>query len=561
MIDEGYSRRLVGPNLFFKETGTVLDVPLMRDREKLTELFYQEAHRILPELGWVDIKITHKFFNNGVRYAMIAPVDITMPACDVIDFIWLSVRQFVEQGSYKTIEEAKDELMNFILEDQNLTYRKLYDLAKSKGFNAFREKNKAFIGSGTGSYEFNLVNDDIDSIDWSKVYDIPAVIVTGTNGKTTTVRLTDFICRFAGKLTGYTSTDWVKVNNELIDEGDYSGPTGHQFVLTNKKVEVALLESARGGLLKRGLIESYVNAAAVTNVSADHLGEDGIETVAELAEAKSIVFRTMGKDSHAIINLDNSYMKERFDNLNCNKIFVTQKPNEHDMEYYLAKADYACIVEGGKFVWIENGQKTDLLGVKDASITVNGFAKHNIENAMVAIALSFKLGIELSTIAEALKIYKNDTKVNRGRANIFEWDNKVAVLDYAHNEAGVEALLSMMKAYDKEGGKTYLMIGTTGDRKYLISPINDIVLKHDIDFIVLKETAKYLRGAEAMELPLSIRKDLNDKGYDISKTFISHGELEGVKYILDKLEDNDVAIFCCQAELEAVANYLEDVST
>ena len=558
MIDEGYSRRLVGPNLFFKETGTVLDIPLTEDRERLTELFYQEANRILPELGWVDIKITHKFFNNGVRYAMIAPVDITMPACDVIDFIWLSVREYVENGKFKSIDEAKKELLPTIKEDENLTYRKLYELAKSKGFNAFRDKNKAFIGSGTGCYEFDLQNDDLESIAWDKVYDIPAVIVTGTNGKTTTVRLTDFICRYAGKLTGYTSTDWVKVNDELIDEGDYSGPTGHQFVLTNKKVEIALLESARGGLLKRGLIESYVNAAAVTNVSADHLGEDGIETVAELAEAKSIVFRTMGENSHAIINLDNSYMKEKFDKLSCNKIIVTQKADEHDMEYYLAKADYACIVDDGKFIWIEKGQKTVLLDVKEASITVNGFAKHNIENTMVAIALSFKLGIEFATIVEALKEYKNDTKVNRGRANIFEWDNKVAVLDYAHNEAGVDALLSMMKAYDK-GGKTYLMIGTTGDRKYLISPINDIIIKHDVDFIVLKETAKYLRGSEFMELPLSIRKDLADKGYDVSNTFISHGELEGVKYILDKLEDNDVAIFCCQAELEGVAGYLEDL--
>ena len=507
MIDEGYSRRLVGPNLFFKETGTVLDIPLTDDRERLTELFYQEANRILPELGWVDIKITHKFFNKGVRYAMTAPVDITMPACDVIDFIWLSVRKYVENGEFKSIDEAKNELLPTIKEDENLVYRKLYELSKSKGFNVFRDKNTAFIGSGTGCYEFDLKNDNLEGIAWDKIYDIPAVIVTGTNGKTTTVRITDFICRFAGKLTGYTSTDWVKVNDELIDEGDYSGPTGHQFVLTNKKVEIALLESARGGLLKRGLIESYVNAAAVTNVSADHLGEDGIETVAELAEAKSIVFRTMGENSHAIINLDNSYMKEKFDNLSCNKIIVTQKPDEHDMDYYLAKADYACIVNDGKFTWVERGQKTVLLEVKEASITVNGFAKHNIENSMIAIALSFKLGIEFATIAAALKEYKNDTKVNRGRANIFEWDNKVAVLDYAHNEAGVDALLSMMKAYDK-GGKTYLLIGTTGDRKYLISPINDIILKHDVDFIVLKETSMYLRGAEFMELPLSIRKDL-----------------------------------------------------
>lgn len=559
MIPEGYSRRLVGPNLFFKETGTVLDVPLVENREELTKLFYQEAEKFLPALGWEQIKITHKFFNNGVRFAFTAPVDITMPACDVIDFAWLSAREGFETGQFKSIEEAKKELIPAIDEDKNLTYRKLYELAKSKGFNAFRDKNKAFIGSGTGCYEFDLTKDSIDDIPWQDIYDIPAVIVTGTNGKTTTVRLTDYICQVANKVTGYTSTDWVKVNDELIDEGDYSGPTGHQFVLTNKKVEVALLESARGGLLKRGLIETFVDAAAVTNVSADHLGEDGVETVAELAEAKSIVFRTMGEGSHAVINLDNSYMKERFDTLDCAKIVVTQNPRDHNMEYYLAKADYACIVENGDFVWIDDDARKTIIPVADAPLTVKGFAKHNIENAMIAICLSFKLGIDLDVVAKALKSYTNDTKVNRGRANIFEWDNKVAVVDYAHNEAGMDALLNMMKAYDK-GGKTYLMIGTTGDRKNLISDINDVIIKHDVDFIVLKETEMYLRGAEPMELPLLIRKDLDDKGFDTSKTYISHGELEGVKYILNKLNDNDIAILCCQAEVPDVIEYLEKLA-
>ena len=216
MIPEGYSRRLVGSNLFFKETGTVLDVPLVENRDELTKLFYQEANRILLAFDWQDIKITHKFFNNGVRFAMTAPVDITMPACDVIDFIWLSTREDFETEVFKIIEEAKHKLIPLIDEDKNLTYRKLYELTKSKGFN-FRGKNKAFISSGKGCYEFDLDNDLIDNIPWQDTYDIPAVIVTGTNGKTTTtIRLTDYICRVAGKLIGCSSTDWVKVNDELI---------------------------------------------------------------------------------------------------------------------------------------------------------------------------------------------------------------------------------------------------------------------------------------------------------------------------------------------------------
>ena len=115
----------------------------------------------------------------------------------------------------------------------------------------------------------------------------------------------------------------------------------------------------------------------------------------------------------------------------------------------------------------------------------------------------------------------------------------------------MDALLNMIQAYDR-GGKKYLMVGTTGDRKYLISDINNVILKHNIDFIVLKEVENYLRGAEPLELPLMIRKDLVDKGFDESKTYICYTELEGVKYILNKLDDNDIAILCCQAELEGL---------
>ena len=156
----------------------------------------------------------------------------------------------------------------------------------------------------------------------------------------------------------------------------------------------------------------------MTNVSVDHLGQDGIETVAELAEAKSIVFRAMGQNSHAIINLDNSYMKEKFDSLTCNKIIITQNPNDHDMEYYLSTSDYACIVENGKFVWIEKDNKIELLGIVDAPLIIKGFAKHSIENVMIAITLSFKLGISFDVISQSLRSYKHDTKANRGRANI-----------------------------------------------------------------------------------------------------------------------------------------------
>lgn len=167
--------------------------------------------------------------------------------------------------------------------------------------------------------------------------------------------------------------------------------------------------------------------------------------------------------------------------------------------------------------------------VIEAPLTVRSFAKHNIENAMIAIALSFKLGISFDVIEKRLEAIRMIQKSIEVELMFLNGIIKLLYLIMLIMKLEWKPFLNMVKAYDK-GGKKYLMIGTTGDRKYLISGINDIILKHNLDFIVIKETEKYLRGAKPLELPLLIRKDLADKGYDISNTYISHGEIDGVKF-------------------------------
>ena len=147
---------------------------------------------------------------------------------------------------------------------KSLAYRDLYALAQKHKVNIFRDKEVAFLGSGKGCYRVCL-SSDITQIPWQDIYDTPIALVTGTNGKTTTVRLSYYICQQAGLYAGYASTDWVVINDEIVDAGDYSGLTGHQLVLTKNQVQVAPLESARGGLLKRGLAETQVKVASVTN--------------------------------------------------------------------------------------------------------------------------------------------------------------------------------------------------------------------------------------------------------------------------------------------------------
>jgi UDP-N-acetylmuramyl tripeptide synthase len=549
-LPEGYSRRLVGPNLFFIESGTVLDVPLKQDKQKLVDLWHKEAKRILPELGFKKIKLSHKIYNNGVRLALVAPFDITMAACDVIDFIWASTRQLVEEGSEKSLEDARAELMPIIKAEENLKLRKIHQLATSKGLNIFYEEGVVTIGSGNKSFQFNINEMDVSDIPWEKIADIPIVLITGTNGKTTTVRLTSFICKHAGKLVGYCSTDWVMIDGKIIDRGDFSGPTGNKFVLTKPELDVAVLEVARGGLLKRGLANTHVTAAAVTNISADHLGEDGVEDLDDLAEAKSIVYSTVEHAGHAIVNLDDPSILARHSKIKGKKVYISQKLSEADLDKYLKDAAYIVFVKDNAMHLKTHETTYEIAKFIDVPITVKGFAKHNVENALVAIALSNELGCTPEQIGKALHDYRNSEEENLGRANVFKVKNSTIIVDFAHNAAGINAIFEMAKAY--EGKKTSIMFGQTGDRKFSIDDMCEIIAQNNPKEVIVKDTETYLRGAETGEIPALIERSLLKNGY--SKSNIKHIETEdvAVEYVLENLKPNETYIMCVHENVEDV---------
>ena len=554
---EGFSKRLIGPNLFFKETGTVLDIPQKDDQEKLVGLWEKEVQKILPCLGWSDIKSAHKIFNNGIRLAFVCPFDITLASCDVIDFTWASVCQFMETGKYKSVEEAKESLLPTIEAEENLKLRDIYNEATKRGFNVFFDEGLVTIGSGKYSYQKEIDQLDIKSLDWHQIKDIPIVLVTGTNGKTTTVRMASFICQHADKIVGYCSTDWVMVDGEVLDRGDFSGPSGNRYVLTNPKVDVAVLEVARGGLCTRGLANTNVTAATISNISVDHLGQDGVETLEDLCEAKSIVYSSVENAGHAIINLDDQYIRERYEanKIKGKTVFFSQKLSEEEMDSYLNKSAYVCFVKNGQFVLKTKTKRCELASVVDVPITVKGFAKHNIENALNAIALSYELGCEPAQIGRALCAYKNSDEENLGRANVFEVSGATVIVDFAHNAAGLKAIFEMSKAYAPKG--TTVMWGQTGDRIGMIDEMSRITASYQPKEVVVNEIANYLRGAELGQIPVLIEDALGRHGYDKQKVHHVEDELSGVDYTLSQLESGDVCILCVHEHIGEVVDKIK----
>ncbi len=557
-LPEGFSKRLIGPNLFFKETGTVLDISITEDQEKIVSLCEQEARRLLPALGWAKVFTAHKIYNNGVRLAFTSPFDITLASCDVIDFIWASVRQFLELGNYKTIDEATKALLPIIAKEENLTLRAIYSEATERGFNVFFDEGLVTIGSGKFSYQEQVDEVDINKIPWGNIKDIPIVLVTGTNGKTTTVRMTSFICQYAKKVVGYCSTDWVMIDGEVIDRGDFSGPFGNRYVLTNPIVDVAVLEVARGGLCGRGLANTNVTAATISNISIDHLGMDGIETLEDLCEAKSIVYSAVDNTGHAIINLDDVYVVARYKAglIKSEKVFFSQNLSELEMNHYLSEAAFICFIKEGKFILTTPLETFILATVKEVPLTVNGFAKHNIENALNAIALSYELGCTPREISLGLLAYKNNYEENLGRANVFHIGSATVILDFAHNAAGLKAILEMSRAYSQKRLK--IMWGQTGDRMSMIDDMAGIIVDYKPVEVVVNELENYLRDQAVIgQIPKRIEDALLK--YNFPKSDIHHVEntLVGVNYALNSLEAGDVYILCVHEDIETVIDRIK----
>ena len=275
-----------------------------------------------------------------------------------------------------------------------------------------------------------------EEVDWAAVRDVPVILVTGTNGKSTTVRLLAAMARAAGKVAGLSSSDWVRVGDEILDRGDYSGPGGARLALRDPRVEIAVLEIARGGILRRGLPVTRAAAAIVTNVAADHLGEYGIHDVDGIADAKLVVAKALHGGGRLILNADDPRLAERGPATGAPLAWFTMAP-AHGIRDGAALAD-------GMLVLRQGGASLPILPAEDVRIGMAGAARHNLANALAAIAGAAALGLPVAAMAEALRTFGADEADNPGRGLLREIGGVKVLVDFAHNPHGVAAIAALV---------------------------------------------------------------------------------------------------------------------
>src|SRR5919198_1547897 len=368
---------------------------------------------------------------------------------------------------------------------------------------------------------------------------VPVIAVTGTNGKTTTVRLLTHIIRKAGKKVAYSSTDGVYVNGDQVEKGDYSGFGGAGTALSQPGVEAAVLETARGGILLRGIGTTHNDVAVVTNISSDHLGLHGIHTLDQLAEVKATILRITKTDGWDVLNADDPRVLAMRRVARGRSWLFSLDPDHPALRSVLAEHGRAItVIDGALSVWLPGRDPHPLLKLEDVPVTLAGISKHHIQNAMAATAAALGVGLPETAVTEGLRSFVLDQRTNPGRANLFELDDRVIVVDYAHNEAGMEGLVQVCRGLRRDGAEIWLAFSSAGDRS------DEII--HGIGFIAARGAVKvavsgvlhYLRGHNREDLERRLVAGAEDGGATDVPVF--QDELHALEWMLEGSKPKDV---------------------
>lgn len=391
-----------------------------------------------------------------------------------------------------------------------------------------------------------------DIVDWlyppEQPSNFPIVSVTGTNGKTTVTRLIAHILAGTGWNVGYTSTSGTFVNEQCICPGDNSGPVSAKTLLSNKTIDAAVLETARGGIVRKGLGYDLADVGVITNISEDHLGLDGIETLEDLAFVKALVVEAIKKDGYAVLNAEDSMTGYLLGRVKAKKILFYQ--DERKAARFQEVPAVRVYTDHG-LIKIEDGMKTfTLCPVAAVPITCNGMIACNIENSLAAAAAAYGMKVPAKKIAEGLKSFQ----CNAGRFNLYAVQNYSVLLDYAHNQSGYEAVVNACRRFQHK--RLVGIIGMPGDRldkamrqvgRFCAEAFDKIYIKEDVD----------LRNRRRGEVARILQTAIEESGFDPRNLLVFDNERNALRHAMENAEEDDLVVVLYE-KMEPLKEMIEE---
>jgi len=507
----------------------------------------ERVQRMRDRLGWPEGETRLRPHPGGAALAFVAPVDQLYAATEVNEWALLAacgVHAFHAPGHPASWDEeaALACLARIAADEANPRLRALVERAGAVALPVLADDDALTLGMGSHGRTWPMEQlPGPEAVDWSALKEVPTALVTGSNGKTTTVRLLAAMLRAHGLVTGHSCTDGVFVDGGQVASGDYSGPGGARAVLRDPRVQAAVLETARGGLLRRGLAVTRANAAAVTNISADHFGEYGIFDVAALADAKLTVARALGSDGLLVVNADDEVLAARAKGCASRYAWFAREHDHPALVAHRADGGDTCGVLDGVLQLDAGGESFALADIATMPLAAGGHAAYNIGNAAAASLLAQELGVPPATIASVLSRFGSDPSDNPGRLERWSFSGLRIFLDYAHNPDGLRGLLRVARA--DASGRLGLLLGQAGNRgEPEIRALAAVAAAAKPDRVVLKDIDGYLRGRDDGEVAAVLGDELLKQGLTPDQLRTCLPELGAARELLAWSQPGDVLV-------------------
>ena len=532
-------RRLTGANFLMSDHGAAAEAMIGNKNKALVMSLWRTAAReLLDGVGWSDSKIAMRAFAGGATLQISAPTDALHASQALVDASWSATCAKLAGDAFDTAGMIKN-LQGQITAELSPKEVALADAAMAHGLTYLGHDDKISLGLGRGSRVYDIADlPDVEAVDWDSLHDIPVGMVTGTNGKSTTVRLTAAIGAAAGKCVGLSSSDWVRVGGDILDEGDYSGPAGARLAVRDPRVELAIIETARGGLMRRGLPVPTADACLLTNIAADHLGTYGIMDVTALADAKFQLADAIRPGGRLILNAEDPELVARATQFDGDITWFGLKFDRAVMDVWIAQCGRAAFVDDGQMVLARNGKVTPVLAVAGFVPALGGAAKFNVYNALGAICLADALDLPISAMAIGLAGFTDSPDQNPGRGNYMKVGGLNLLIDFAHNPHGVHALSSAIKSIPAE--RRLVIAGQAGDRSDQDTcDMIQAIWTFEPDMVVVAELPDLLRGRQLGEMTKVMVDELKRLGSSDDNIITTDTEYSAVLKALEWARSGD----------------------
>jgi UDP-N-acetylmuramyl tripeptide synthase len=559
------ARRLTGPSFLSLRPLVVVELGCAPgdEADRAVALYREELARMRAALGLAS-EIEPVVFRHakGVVVGYEAPIDVMLAHAEASEWAGMSAAERSLGRAALALEPKRTEIAEMLRAQARPRLLALAEEARRRSLPFSWDDELVSVGAGARSRSFSpSALPAPEEVDWASLGAVPVALVTGTNGKTTSSRLLSRVMREAGRAVGNTSTDGVVIGDETVERGDWTGPAAARLVLRDPRTELAVLETARGGILRRGLAVDSADVALITNVSDDHLGGYGIDDLDTMTRVKGVVAEIVPERGVVVLNAKDPHLHALASRVAARVVFFADldagdAETRARIERHVAAGGEVVVAEGDRVVVRGPGGARVVTGVSSLPITFGGAARFNVENVLGVVAAAIALGARDDAVARALVGFRVSDNPHRGQ--LHERHGVRVLLDFGHNPEAVRAVLRLVAALiEARPGRLFVVTGSAGDRSDdEIVAVAQAIAAAGPERVLVRELHAYLRGRAVGDVPRLFGEAFERAGIGAERFAVVESEVAALESLFREARPGDVIAVLVHVDRDPVRAFL-----